>query len=78
MRLAESQAEAAEVMRLLTIIATIMLPITAVASIFGMNVESFGAGSGPIDLTIILGVMAVIGFGMLLWLYVKGYIGKQR
>ena len=78
MRLAESQAEAAEVMRLLTIIATIMLPITAVASIFGMNVESFGAGSGPIDLTIILGVMAVIGFGMLLWLYVQGYIGKQR
>ncbi|MBO57892.1 MAG: hypothetical protein CMA77_02725 [Euryarchaeota archaeon] len=78
MRLAESQAEAAEVMRLLTIIATIMLPITAVASIFGMNVESFGAGNGPIDLTIILGVMAVIGFTMLLWLYVKGYIGKQR
>ena len=77
MRLAESQADAAEVMRLLTIIATIMLPITAVASIFGMNVESFGAGNGPIDLMLILGVMATIGCGMLLWLYVKGYIGKR-
>ena len=78
MRLAESQAETAEVMRLLTIIATIMLPITAVASIFGMNVQSFGAGSGPIDLTVILALMAGIGGGLLMWLYFKGYIGGKR
>ncbi len=77
MRLAESQAETAEVMRLLTIIATIMLPITAVASIFGMNVESLGAGNGPIDLMTILAVMGAIGCSMLLWLYMKGYIGKR-
>ena len=77
MRLAESQAEAAEVMRLLTIIATIMLPITAVASIFGMNVQAFDAGQGPVDLMVILGIMTAIGGGMLLWLYVKGYIGKR-
>ncbi len=78
MRLAESQAETAEVMRLLTIIATIMLPITAVASIFGMNVQSFGAGTGPVDLTIILVLMAGIGGGLLMWLYFKGYIGGKR
>jgi magnesium transporter len=77
MRLAESQAETAEVMRLLTIIATIMLPITAVASIFGMNVHSFGAGNGPVDLMTILAVMGGIGCSMLLWLYMKGYIGKR-
>jgi len=77
MRAAEAQAEAGEVMRLLTIIATIMLPITAIASIFGMNVESFGSGNGPVDLTIILGLMAGIGGVMLLWLYAKGYIGKR-
>jgi magnesium transporter len=77
MRLAESQAETAEVMRLLTIIATIMLPITAVASIFGMNVHSFGAGNGPVDLMTILAVMGAIGCSMLLWLYMKGYIGKR-
>ena len=77
MRLAESQAETAEVMRLLTIIATIMLPITAVASIFGMNVESLGAGNGPVDLMTILAVMGGIGCSMLLWLYMKGYIGKR-
>ncbi|MDG1541812.1 MAG: CorA family divalent cation transporter, partial [Candidatus Thalassarchaeaceae archaeon] len=78
MRLAESQAETAEVMRLLTIIATIMLPITAVASIFGMNVQSFGAGTGPVDLTVILALMAGIGGGLLMWLYFKGYIGGKR
>lgn len=78
MRLAEAQAEAAEVMRLLTIIATVMLPITAIASIFGMNVQSFGAGNGPIDLKIILGIMSGIGGGIILWLYLKGYIGGDR
>ena len=78
MRLAESQAETAEVMRLLTIIATIMLPITAVASIFGMNVQSFGAGNGPFDLNMILILMAGIGVGLLLWLYFRGYIGGKR
>jgi magnesium transporter len=77
MRLAESQAEAAEVMRLLTIIATIMLPITAIASIFGMNVQAFEAGNGPFDLMTILGIMSAIGVGILLWFYVKGYIGKR-
>jgi len=76
--LAESQAETAEVMRLLTIIATIMLPITAVASIFGMNVQSFGAGTGPVDLKVILSLMAGIGGGLLMWLYFKGYIGGKR
>lgn len=78
MRLAESQAEAAEVMRLLTIIATVMLPITAVASIFGMNVNSLGANSGAIDFAHILALMGAIGGGMLLWLYFKGAIGGRR
>ncbi len=78
MRLAESQAETAEVMRLLTIIATVMLPITAVASIFGMNVGQLGSGSGPIDLSHILILMGGIGGGMLLWLYLRGAIGGRR
>ena len=78
MRAAEAQAEAGEVMRLLTIIATIMLPITAIASIFGMNVSSFGAGNGPVDLKVILGIMGATGGVILLWLYTKGYIGRNR
>jgi magnesium transporter len=78
MRAAEAQAEAGEVMRLLTIIATIMLPITAIASIFGMNVSSFGAGDGPVDLKLILGIMGATGGVILLWLYSKGHIGRKR
>jgi Mg2+ and Co2+ transporter CorA len=55
-----------------------MLPITAIASIFGMNVSSFGAGDGPVDLKLILGIMGATGGVILLWLYSKGHIGGKR
>jgi hypothetical protein len=43
-----------------------------------MNVQSFGAGTGPVDLKVILSLMAGIGGGLLIWLYFKGYIGGKR
>ena len=53
-----------EVMRTLTIIATIMLPLTVVSGIYGMNVE-LPAGNSPFSFLIVLGVMAAIAGGML-------------
>jgi magnesium transporter len=58
-----------EVMRILTIIATIMLPLAVVTGVYGMNVRlPGGIGSGnPYTLAAILVFMAVIAGGMLLW-----------
>jgi len=56
-----------EVVRMLTVIATILLPITVVASIFGMNIPlgPFGSGGSPLAaLYIALICLAIIG-GML-------------
>jgi magnesium transporter len=54
-----------EVMRMLTIIATILLPITVVASIFGMNIPLGPFGDSPLSfLYVVLICLAIIG-GML-------------
>jgi magnesium transporter len=53
-----------EVVRTLTIIATILLPITVVASIYGMNIELPFQGSGYSFLIVLLIMLIIIG-GML-------------
>ena len=58
-----------EVMRMLTIIATILLPITVVASIFGMNIPlgPFGTDGSPFSALFVLLICIVIIGGMLLF-----------
>jgi len=54
-----------EVIRMLTVIATILLPITVVASIFGMNIPLGPFGDSPLSfLYVLLICLAIIG-GML-------------
>ncbi len=54
-----------EVMRMLTIIATILLPITVVASIFGMNIELGVFGTSPLSPLYVFLICLVIIIGML-------------
>ncbi|MBA7704934.1 Cobalt/magnesium transport protein CorA [subsurface metagenome] len=62
-----------EVIRMLTIIATILLPITVVASIFGMNIPlPFQNSSYPL-LFVFLIMLAIIG-GMLYFFHRQGVI----
>jgi len=49
-----------EVIRILTIIATILLPITVVSSIFGMNIPLPFQGSGNSLLFVFLIMLAII------------------
>ena len=62
-----------EVMRTLTIIATILLPITVVASIYGMNITLPFQGSGYSFLYVLL-IMLVIISGMLYFFHRKRLI----
>ena len=60
MRLGESNARLTEVMTTLTIIATIMLPLTLIAGIFGMNTDQLvilSIGMEPSDGTIAMAEM---------------------
>jgi len=54
-----------EVMRLLTVIATILLPITVVASIYGMNITTLPFLHSDYSLLFVLLIMLVIIGGML-------------
>ncbi len=54
-----------EVMRVLTIIATIFLPLTFLAGIWGMNFQKMPELTWPFGYALALGIMLVIGGGML-------------
>jgi len=71
-RLSESNSRLSEVMTTLTVIGSIMLPLSLIAGIAGMNVGS------DFDFTQI--VLVMIGFAgiMLFYFYRKGWIGPQK
>lgn len=73
-----------EVMKVLTIIATIFIPLTFIVGVYGMN---FDPAAGPLSMPelewrygypAILMLMAVIAAGLLIWFRSKGWIGRSR
>ncbi len=71
-RLSESNARLSEVMTTLTVIGSIMLPLSLVAGIAGMNIGS------DFDFTQIMFVMVTFATIMLFYFYRKGWIGPQK
>jgi magnesium transporter len=53
------------VMRVLTVITTIFMPLSFIASIYGMNFDYMPELRSPWGYPLVLGVMAVVGVGML-------------
>lgn len=54
------------VMRVLTVITTIFMPLSFIASIYGMNFEHMPELRSPWGYPLVLGVMAAVGVGMLI------------
>jgi magnesium transporter len=65
-----------EVMKVLTIMATIFIPLTFLAGIYGMNFEIMPELKFPWAYPILLVVMAVVGALMIIYFRRKGWIGK--
>ena len=57
-----------DIMRVLTYFSTVMLPLTVVASLFGMNVD-FPFTTNTIAFWVILGSMAILTTGLLIYFY---------
>ena len=53
-----------EIMRTLTILSTILLPMSLIAGIYGMNVPLWPDVNGPYSFWLVLGLMAVVGLSM--------------
>ncbi len=56
-----------EVMKALTIVSTIFLPLTLIAGIFGMNFEYIPGSSLPLGFYFLCGLMALLGLFMLVY-----------
>ncbi len=73
-----------EVVKTLTLISTVMLPLTFIAGVYGMN---FKREAGPLNMPELgwelgypfsLALMAVVALGIILWFRRRGWIGKSR
>lgn len=62
-----------EVSKLLTMIATIFLPLTFITSIYGMNFDYMPELRSPYGYPIVIGLMAVTAIGMLVFFKKRGW-----
>jgi magnesium transporter len=67
-----------EIMKVLTIIATIFIPLTFIAGIYGMNFENMPELHTRYGYFIVMGLMAFLGFGMLFWFIHKGWLTPKQ
>lgn len=63
-----------EIIRILTVFSVIVLPLTLIASIYGMNTTYLPFRGPNIDFWIILGIMTAIGGAMILFFKKKGWL----
>ena len=63
-----------ETMRILSMVATIFMPLTLIAGIYGMNFESMPELRWPWGYFAVLGLMGTISAVTILWFFMKGWI----
>jgi magnesium transporter len=66
-----------EVMKVLTIVASIFVPLTFMAGIYGMNFEYMPELGMRAGYPILMGAMAIVAFGMVVFFWLKGWIGGR-
>ena len=64
-----------EVMKVLTIFSAIMLPLTFIAGVYGMNFENMPELSTRFGYFVVLTIMVVVAIGMLLFFWARGWLG---
>ncbi|OHD60815.1 MAG: magnesium and cobalt transport protein CorA [Spirochaetes bacterium GWF1_49_6] len=63
-----------QIMKVLTIMSTIFIPLTFIAGVYGMNFKHMPELESPIAYFIVLGIMATIGIGLLIFFRIKKWI----
>ena len=65
-----------EVMKTLTLMSTVMLPLTFIAGLYGMNFADMPELKWALGYPMALAIMAITAVSILLWFRHKGWIGK--
>ncbi|MCS6842801.1 MAG: magnesium/cobalt transporter CorA [Caldilineales bacterium] len=63
-----------DVIRVLTVISVIMLPLTVITGVYGMNLEWLPAADTIYGFFIVVGFMVLVAGGMLLYFRLRGFI----
>ncbi len=66
-----------DVMKVLTIIGSIFIPLTFLAGIYGMNFEHMPELAKPWAYPALLAVMAVVALGMVVFFWRRGWLGER-
>ena len=66
-----------EVMKVLTIMASIFIPITFLAGVYGMNFKKMPELDSPYGYPTLLAIMFALVSSMLWWFYCKGWLGRR-
>lgn len=67
-----------EVMKVLTLMASIFIPLTFIAGIYGMNFEGMPELTQTWGYPAALAIMGIVAGGMILWFRRRGWIGRGR
>ncbi len=67
-----------EVMKVLTVFSAIMLPLSLIAGIYGMNFENMPELHSKYGYYIALGLMLLVGGGLLIYFWRKGWIFEKE
>ena len=62
-----------DVMKTLTIVSTIFIPLSFIAGLYGMNFDNMPELHFPLGYFVVLGMMAAIAIGLLFWFQRKGW-----
>ncbi len=81
--LSSVNARTNEIMRVLTVIATLFMPLTFIAGVYGMNFDRASPWNMPelgwdFGYLFALALMAATAGGLLLWFRSKGWLGRQH
>jgi magnesium transporter len=67
-----------EIMKVLTLMASIFIPLTFIAGIYGMNFEYMPELQSHRGYFAVLGVMVALALAMIIYFYRRGWIGARR
>lgn len=67
-----------DIMKVLTIFSAVMLPLTFIAGLYGMNFDNLPELHYQYSYFIVIGVMVVVAVGMLGFFWRRGWIGNAR
>jgi len=76
--LAQVSFRSNEIMKVLTLMASLFIPLTFIAGIYGMNFENMPELRERNAYFVVLAIMTTVAVGMLLYFRHRGWIGRRQ